>query len=136
MVRFRLLATDLVTHALHHLAMDLFQKGCEQAAQAANNACLSPQQFANAMNSMRSPRFLDSIGQLTPAGRQAAAAIGQAAAAKGQNLSRFLRAIGLAARRASAAMAPLAAALEQAQRGPTIGRKRRSRRARGRARER
>lgn len=55
MVRFRLLATDLVTHALHHLAMDLFQKGCEQAAQAANNACLSPQQFANAMNSMGIP---------------------------------------------------------------------------------
>lgn len=63
----------------------------------------------------------------TPAGRQAITAMGQ-------NLSRFLRAIGLAARRASAAMAPLAAALEQAQRGPTIGRKRRSRRARGRAR--
>lgn len=40
----------------------------------------------------------------------------------------------LAARRAAAAMAPLAAVLQESERGPTIGRKRRRRRARGRAR--
>lgn len=50
------------------------------------------------------------------------------------DLAVAFRPIGLAARRAAAAMAPLAAALEEAQRGPTIGRKRRRRRARGRAR--
>jgi hypothetical protein len=52
-----------------------------------------------------------------------------------QQLVAAFRPIRLEAQRIAALLVPLAALLQEIQRGPTIGRKRRARRARGRARQ-
>lgn len=85
-----------------------------------------------ASDPLRSPRprsaYFTPTGVLTPEGRRVIHAMTEP-------LVTGFRSIALAARQASARFAPLAALLEEVKQGPTIGRKRRARRARGRARQ-
>lgn len=72
--------------------------------------------------------FYTSTGELTPEGRQALLTMDRAMIAAFRSLAR-------SARRASSRLGLLGGLLLESQRGPTIGRKRRARRDRGRARE-
>jgi hypothetical protein len=86
----------------------------------------------DASDMLRSPSiryaYFTPTGVLTEEGRRVVHTMSETMAAA-------FRPIALAVRQASAQFGPLAALLQESQRGPTIGRKRRARRARGRARQ-
>jgi len=91
-------------------------------------ALYQPRTAPDPLRSSRSrSAYFTPTGVLTPEGRRVIHAMTEP-------LVTGFRSIALAARQASARFAPLAALLEEVKRGPTIGRKRRARRARGRGR--
>jgi len=87
------------------------------------------------MMSLCQPRKPDPVVEAWLAGSPFMAEVLGRAQSSAQQLVAAFRPVGLEAQRVAALLAPLATLLQEIQRGPTIGRKRRARRARGRARQ-